>query len=187
MTLELYMNRAIEETESLAEPLQPGNYRHNCPICESSRMTYLFVSHGYPICQCLDCNLLFRNPLPPEEVLQQIYSENYFLGEDSEDRKARVSAMKRATAKLYLERLITYAGIQEGRLLEIGCGTGELLLEARQLGFTVAGLEVSPHAAAAANAKIGCDAVLSGTLEKQELPLRTFDICVLSDVLEHVR
>jgi SAM-dependent methyltransferase len=131
--------------------------------------------------------MLFRNPLPPADILQQIYSETYFLGEQSDEGKARVSAMKAATARLYLGRLVAYTRGAKGHLLEVGCGTGEFLLEAQQLGFSVTGLEVSPHAVATANARMGYDAVLCGTLETQELPSRTFDVCVLSDMLEHVR
>jgi SAM-dependent methyltransferase len=119
--------------------------------------------------------------------LQRVYSEDYFLGENTEEGKVRVSSMKRATARLYLEKLLAYSGIREGKLLEIGCGTGEFLVEARQLGFEVEGLEISPHAAATANARIGRECVQWGQLEKKDFPLHFFDVCVLSDVIEHVR
>ena len=173
------MNGAVTDAKELVQPY--------CPICQSSRIVYLFISQGYPICQCLDCTMLFRNPLPSAEVLQQIYSASYFLGEQSDEGRARVSAMKAETARLYLGQLLAYTNGAKGHLLEIGCGTGEFLLEAQQCGFSVTGLEVSPHAAATANAKIGYDAVLCGTLEIQELVSRAFDVCVMSDMLEHVQ
>ena len=169
------------------EPLPQRDGRRDCPICQSSRTTYLFTSYEYPIFQCLDCNLLFRNPLPPDEVLQKMFTENYFLGEDTDEGKDRVSLMKRATAKLCLEKLVAYSKIRGGKLLEIGCGTGEFLIEAQQLGFEVEGLEISPYAAATANAKIGHECVQCGRLEEKDFPTHSFDVCVLLDVLAHLR
>lgn len=148
---------------------------------------YLFESYASPVCQCRDCGLMFRNPIPPVSILRQVYSEHYFLGEDTAEGRKRVEQMKRATARLYLDQLRDYTPPSgRSRLLEIGCGNGELLLEASLLGFEVAGIEVSPYAASVANARLGRECVMCGTLEDAELPAASFDVCVLSDVIEHV-
>ena len=41
------------------------------------------------------------------------------------------------------------------RVLEVGCGTGRLLLEARQAGYNVVGLDASPHMLQQLSQKIG--------------------------------
>jgi SAM-dependent methyltransferase len=162
-------------------------YREDCPICGSSNFLYAFINHGYPINQCADCQLLFRNPQPPDDVLDEIYSHEYFLGERTAEGERRVGEMKRATARLYLRQLFEYAGTRPKTLLEIGCGTGDLLVEAQALGVDVVGVDVSSHAAAVANERLGRAAVMAGKLDEVDLPAASFDACVLSDVVEHDR
>ncbi len=163
-----------------------GGARRACPLCSGERLVYLFESYASPVCQCSDCGLMFRNPIPPETTFQQVYSEHYFLGEDTAEGRKRVEQMKRQTARLYLERLREYSGRGTGRLLEIGCGNGELLVEAEKVGFEVAGVDVSPYAARTANERLGRECVRSGTLEEANLAPGSFDVCVLSDVIEHM-
>jgi 2-polyprenyl-3-methyl-5-hydroxy-6-metoxy-1,4-benzoquinol methylase len=71
------------------------------------------------------------------------------------------------------------------RLLDVGCGTGELLRCARQLGFAAEGVELSPALAAQVEAEVGCR-VQCGFLTEVDLPSQRFDVVTLLDLLEHV-
>lgn len=73
------------------------------------------------------------------------------------------------------------------RLLEVGCGHGEVLLEARRRGFEVCGIEFSAHAAAAANLQLAASAVHVGSIEEVPLAPGGFDAVLAADVIEHVR
>lgn len=158
-----------------------------CPICESPRLQYVFISHGYPVCQCRDCGLLFLNQQPPDEVLTEIYNQDYFLGPHTPEGEAAVAEMKQATAKLYLEQLIDYCGRPGGKLLEIGPGNGDFLAVAGEAGFEVTGIEISPHAVDTANKRLGGEYVRCGTLETAAIPGEQFDVCTLFDTIEHTR
>lgn len=72
-----------------------------------------------------------------------------------------------------------------GRLLEIGCACGFLLVAARARGFAVTGVEMSKWASEHARSHYGLD-VRNGRLEDLGLPAASFDVAVMADVIEHL-
>ena len=158
-----------------------------CPACKHPQFTTLFMYQDYPVQQCQACSWVFLNPQPSEEILAGIYSEDNFLGSRSAEASRLVSRLKRKTAQLYLDHALQSGGPREGKLLEVGCGHGELLVEAAARGYEVCGLDVSPSAVRVANESLGQELVACNTLEQAGLPSAEFDICVCIDVIEHVR
>ncbi|MBM3285225.1 MAG: class I SAM-dependent methyltransferase, partial [Candidatus Aminicenantes bacterium] len=70
-----------------------------------------------------------------------------------------------------------------GRLLDVGCGTGEFLGEAEAAGFSVFGVEPSETAYSIARQR---HAVVRGELKDISLKEGSFDVATLWSVLEHV-
>jgi len=158
-----------------------------CPICSSRQLHYVFSHHGYRVVRCADCHLLMLNPQPSDAELAAIYTETYFLGDDTPETHARVSAMKGATARSYLNEIARYRGSHGGRLLEIGCGQGDFLVEAQRLGYDVTGVEIAQPAAVIAAERLGQGRVVCGEIESVALGAGSFDVCAISDVIEHTR
>ena len=180
--------RLADDAPPAGDPREQRPLRTTCPVCESRRLRYAFSHHGYRVVRCGDCRLMFLNPQPSDAELGAIYGADYFLGDDTPAGRASVAGMKGATARLYLDLLARYRGGHRGRLLEVGCGQGHLLAEARQLGYDVTGADLSPTAADAAGRLLGDGGrVFCGQLEGLSLPPGSFDVCVLADVIEHVR
>ena len=72
--------------------------------------------------------------------------------------------------------------VKAGRLLEIGCATGEMLTAA-QSSFSVTGIEADAHTSAAARARgLHC---LTGSLFDAQLADASFDVIALYHVIEH--
>lgn len=73
----------------------------------------------------------------------------------------------------------------EGRLLDVGCGTGDLVREASGLGLEAIGVEPDPEMAALARARLGADVAVAGL---PELPHADdgFDVVLANFVLNHV-
>ncbi len=72
-----------------------------------------------------------------------------------------------------------------GRLLDVGCGKGDLLAEMKKKGWVVQGLEFDKKAAAAARALHGIDVLVGNLQDVQRLGVR-YDVISMSHVIEHV-
>ena len=131
-------------------------------------------AHG-DLYACAECGTVQQPSLPRGRALHDLYramADDAYLGE---------AAGRRRTA----ERLLDLIGahVPRGRLLDVGCGHGLLLDEARRRGYDVLGLELSATAAAHARDVLGLP-VREAPLEA--LTAEQFDAIVLADVLEHL-
>jgi SAM-dependent methyltransferase len=129
---------------------------------------------GYgDLLRCDRCGTVAQPSLPAGEPLVSLYRsmrDEHYLDEE---------AGRRRTAR----RLLALVP-PGGRLLEVGCGHGLLLDEARARGFDVLGLEPSRAAAAHARGVLGLP-VREETLDELDDP-GPFDAIVMADVLEHL-
>jgi 2-polyprenyl-3-methyl-5-hydroxy-6-metoxy-1,4-benzoquinol methylase len=73
---------------------------------------------------------------------------------------------------------------QTGRLLDVGCGPGHFVREAKLTGWDATGLEVSPLEVQYGRSELGVN-IIQGTVE-ENVPEGDFDIVTFWDVLEHL-
>jgi 2-polyprenyl-3-methyl-5-hydroxy-6-metoxy-1,4-benzoquinol methylase len=137
--------------------------------------------HG-DLLACTECGTVQQPLLPAGECLHALYRDM------RDDAYLREEAGRRATANGLLDLIQEH--VPAGRLLDVGCGHGLLLDEARRRGYEPVGLELSRAAARHARETL--------ELEVIELPLEgyaeprngdapgAFDVVVLADVLEHL-
>jgi 2-polyprenyl-3-methyl-5-hydroxy-6-metoxy-1,4-benzoquinol methylase len=71
-----------------------------------------------------------------------------------------------------------------GKLLDVGCGSGDWLEKMQRLGWTVSGIDFDDKAVRIAKER-GLD-VSCGTIPGIEFPSGTFDVVTLNHVIEHV-
>ncbi|MDQ3935727.1 MAG: methyltransferase domain-containing protein, partial [Actinomycetota bacterium] len=126
---------------------------------------------------CVECGTVQQPSLPAAVELAGIYREM------SDDAYLAEEPGRRATARRLLDLIGRYA--PAGRLLDVGCGHGLLLDEARSRGYEVTGVELSRSAAAYARDVLGLE-VSETPLEEVEPEDDGFAAIVLADVLEHV-
>lgn len=158
----------------------------DCPLCKNNSLYFSHTINSYSVIKCKKCRVQFLSPFPNPETLNPIYGSDYFLGSHDLDSITRIWALKRKTADLYLEQFQSMGGLQNGDLLEIGCGTGDFLVESQSKGYNVSGIEISHHAVAMANKKLNFNKVQQGTLEQIEFPSNSFDVIAFFDVIEHI-
>ena len=115
-----------------------------------------------------------------EKILSEIYAAPYNIGYHQE--ASTFGGGYREDFLEYMRRyLIMYPEIRT--ILEIGCGGCLILDELRKLGYSVAGIDPSPVAAAAAE-KLGI-ALYRGLFPSEQIENK-FDLIFHVDVLEHI-
>ena len=171
-------SRAEEATEGLVGL---------CRACAGAPHERLFPIGAYAVHECQSCGLVFLNPQPPDEVLANVYSAGDSLESGAGELEEKLSTIKRRAARLHVAAIARYGGPERGRVLDVGCGRGEFLLEAAARGFEVWGVDVSPAAVQIANARLGREAVRCSTIAEAGFPSGHFDVGVCINVLEHVR
>jgi len=131
--------------------------------------------------QCPRCGLRVLDPAPNAEELESEFGASYApyaLATRASDLTTR---FRRGWYTARRRRWIR--GLRYSSVLDVGCGTGEFLLDIRRSGVEVHGLEPSPFAAGYA-ASLGLD-VFQGTVAAYR-PERSFDLITLWNVIEHM-
>ncbi len=132
-------------------------------------------AHG-PLERCRECGTVQQLDLPGGEDLVSLYRAMDDPGYLAEEAGRRVAAAQ----------LLDLLGSGADRtLLDVGCGHGLLLDEARSRGWRTEGIEPAHAAARYARDELGLN-VSETTLDDRALDGRRFDAIVLADVLEHV-
>jgi 2-polyprenyl-3-methyl-5-hydroxy-6-metoxy-1,4-benzoquinol methylase len=135
-----------------------------------------YGEHGR-IVECRSCDLVYMNPRPHHQSVQ----DNYSAVEDTrylDEEQGRVETFTES-----LEHVAEF--MPTGRMLDVGCHVGTFLTIAEQRGFVVAGVEPSTWASEIARGRI-TGPVHRGAVEDAPLPEGGYDVITLWDVIEHL-
>jgi 2-polyprenyl-3-methyl-5-hydroxy-6-metoxy-1,4-benzoquinol methylase len=166
---------------------------HECPACSHKTIKFTerikdhFLSQeDFQIFHCFSCGHLFTNPRPsPDQITAYYKSENYISHSDSD--KGLINKVYRIVRKRTLNwkaaQLNSHFG-RPGKLLDIGCGSGNFLARMQTDGWECFGIEPDPDARAMASRYSGITVTEESHLS--EWMDETFDAITLWHVLEHV-
>jgi 2-polyprenyl-3-methyl-5-hydroxy-6-metoxy-1,4-benzoquinol methylase len=159
------------------------NLNRPCPVCGNShreRCKRWYQIPEFEVLRCCDCGLTFIN---------EVAGDNSGFPAEYDFKVATLLSIKAAHDFRRVEAQLRTAGITErpGRLLlDVGCGIGNFLQQAKGAGWRVAGLDLSPPVAAYAREQRGLD-VNSGSIESlTKFPPESFDTITMFGVIEHL-
>lgn len=149
-----------------------------CPYCgKTGRFDFQFYQRTYFQCPCCHLIYLVRIPIGQENILSY-YREDYFR--DCADDQTERDRMD--LNGLILDVIERYK--KKGHLLDVGCGCGFFLRQAKKRGWKVFGIDPSKESVAVACEMVGND-VSVGTLRD----LKTtdlFDVVTMINVIDHI-
>lgn len=168
----------------------------DCVLCGASETRLAFAGtdrlavtgEPFAIVQCKRCGLLFLNPRPTPEEMGRYYPYSQYKDEFTPAIEDEPSVVTRFNRRYHMERLCRAVERvkRAGRLLDVGCATGNFLAGMRRRGdWRVCGVEPNEEAARYARDRFGLE-VFSGELSAAGYAERSFDVVTLWNVLEHL-
>lgn len=169
-----------------------------CPVCEGNTFVAgpeIFDDrygepNRYQLARCESCGHIATAPRLREADLPALYGTYYprkNIGADDVVRDA--AKVRRPFAGLLrwwngTDNQGQYSVRAGEAMLDVGCGSGVSLLEAKALGATAFGIEADPNVRPIATA-LGLN-IHFGSLRDQPFPEQRFDLVVMNQVIEHL-
>ncbi len=123
----------------------------SCPLCKARGDLFLKIpdpvyGQQFDVHQCSSCATCYTNPQPSPGLLSKIYSGEYWLrGEKTANRKSAaglVQQFNRMRLAAMVNPLVRRLNPGD-RILEVGCGSGQLAFYLKECGFDVEVTDVS--------------------------------------------
>ena len=166
----------------------------NCLLCGSHKSG---IVHPPDIVRCEECGFVYLKERPTQKWMENYYKDVYAVNEPAaavtvsvpEDvnlldcKKEYIAAQR----KDLFEEAVSFLGydIKSKTLVDIGCGWGALLYNARKSGMSVIGFEFTNHNVRFAREQLMLD-VRQQQFTDTDLQPNSVDIVTMSHVLEHV-
>ena len=180
-----------------------GGKKNECDLCGSSNHIFLFkgkdylhnISGEFNIVKCCNCGLVFINPQPSQKELEKYYPKKYFThnlikNNFKEEIRKIIYKTYNKDNNLFLKLLFfpyhNLRGIpykKNGKVLDFGCGNGRFLLDCKNIGWDVYGIEPDKKAAEIAK-KTGIK--MFNTLKKANFKNIFFNTITFWNSLEHL-
>jgi 2-polyprenyl-3-methyl-5-hydroxy-6-metoxy-1,4-benzoquinol methylase len=205
----------MSKRESVLSPDKPAIAfeQISCPLCGAERFDLYCEAPDrfqpqtgllYKIQRCRQCGMIYLNPRPAEKESGQFYEHADYLPFASlagnRSLTARLYGFLRRVNLRWKRRVIndfwqrTKDKKREANnnlpvalchLLDVGCGTGEFLVEMKNAGWQVEGLERNERVAAWAREQHRIP-VSAGHIEQLAVSTQQYDLITMWHVLEHL-
>lgn len=156
-----------------------------CILCGSDNCRIYFdnIKEKFCIVKCDLCGLVYIHPQPSEYQIKKLYDESYYDGWGLQHDWDAVQRIKNLTFHKRFNEIEKYKS--GGRFLDVGCAMGFSLEVAQERNWEPHGVEISEYSSTIAKKKFG-KAVFNGRLEEANFESESFDVILMSDLLEHV-
>lgn len=150
--------------------------------------------------QCRKCRLVRQNPQISPEKLKAYYPSSSYYAYQEETSPGLFDRIRRYLLTRYysptlLSTLLTSvlpnvpaipSWVKGGRMLDVGCGTGETIAQLWELGWNAYGLDIDKNAVSIANRRGLANVLYGSWQDMKKFPDNFFDAIRLYHVIEHL-
>lgn len=181
---------------------------NKCVLCNSRNFQPLFEAkdriHNLPgtfhEVRCRKCGIVFLNPQPTEQEIKPYYPKNLYYAYIKNAKSGLVGKLRENIIKNYYNSSIFHQCIRilipnsfaipkyikKGTVLDIGCGTGDILLLLKEMGWDVYGTEIDENAISIARKNGLKNVTFAAVKDINNFPNNFFDAVRLYHVIEHI-
>jgi len=163
-----------------------------CPLCDKVNLIeyiqckdHLLSQNIFTIQKCQSCGFLFTNPRPDINEIKSYYKSDQYISH-SNTRKGLINKIYHLVRSR--NHVVKYELIRQyknaGKILDVGCATGEFLAFMQKKGWDSQGVEPDPNARQYAQKQYNLKIIPEEKFIN--IPDGMFDVVTLWHVLEHV-
>ena len=163
-----------------------------CPLCQSATGRPVFADGEWVVVRCGSCGMVYLNA--SLSYTRQAADHDWSASSDTHHSKRDRSRpgyrlLRPVTRRLRSDRQQRMLSqvrrvCREGRLLDVGCGDGQLMESASRY-FEVTGVEITEELAAAALRRAPGASVIIGPASEAALGEDAFDVAAMISFIEH--
>lgn len=163
-----------------------------CPVCGNSEndlylatKDFFLTQENFKIVKCTNCTFIYTNPIPKIEHLAEYYNSPNYISHVLK-KNSIIDRIYQIIRKINLSNKYKIVNKHQnaGHILDVGCGTGELLKYFEGKGWQTTGIEPAESARNFAIDQYHLDIYPENKL--LEFEKEKFDIISMWHVLEHV-
>jgi 2-polyprenyl-3-methyl-5-hydroxy-6-metoxy-1,4-benzoquinol methylase len=151
-------------------------YHAECFVCNSPKIAAVKGYERHDLAKCRACGFVFMRAIPTLDELNKYYS-SYSYGSAQ-----FLSPITIKSYNLLLDEFEKYR--KSNRILDVGCGVGFFLEQAKKRGWEVYGTEYSQKAIEICKEK-GIQ-IVDGILDSMKFDYHDFDVVTSFEVIEHI-
>ncbi|MGB9202793.1 MAG: class I SAM-dependent methyltransferase [Terriglobales bacterium] len=170
----------------------------SCPLCGGSQSSLVqkepatsdptrsaaYTQRQVSLVICSDCSFMYVERDFPESYVNGFYKER--AGGGYPLTKENFFWWHEAT-KHSNRHILSLLGPANSRtMLDVGCGSGTFLADARDAGWAMSGLEINADFPEFCRKELGIEDVKTGLVSDPPFPEASFDAVSMLDVLEHM-